>query len=383
MKHFLIVTALIGVLSSHLFAKSDEVDYVGLAALMLSDGHVERADEALRMVDLNGSDVDLPRFYMLRGLVNTKKDLLADANTDFRQSIALNEDKNASKPLYLFIAQNDFRLKDYKGCIEALDTVPDLMAQNPKLFGLKAECYWRENDQDRALAVLRDANRRFPDYWDAYKQRFYYLVSLQLFQAALEDAQVYLQNAAPDETIMLNFINALRRSGQTDKAIALAEEANVRYPASAKVTVMLAHLYLDKDMVRAASELFNEASIEDGKFTGESAEMYRRARDYVMALLKNTQMLDTKEKYKQRVAIFLEYGDYERIIAARPAMERSGLTDDESMRYALAYAYYMEGEFDKTEAQLQTLTKPDLFQKAVELRKKMEKCKNNIWECQQ
>lgn len=383
MKHLLIVMALIGVLSSQALAKSDEVDYVGLAALMLSDGHVERADEALNLVDLNASDVDLPRFYMLRGLVNTKKDFYAEANENFRRSIALNEDKNASRPLYLYIAQNDFKLSDYRGCIEALDTVPDLTAQNPKLFGLKAECYWRENDKDSALAVLREVNGRFPAYWDAYKQRFYYLVSLQLFQAALDDAKVYLKNAAPDETIMLNFINALRRSGQTDKAIVLAEEANVRYPASAKVTVMLAHLYLDKEMLRAASELFNEASIEDGKFTGESAEMYRRARDYVMALLKNTQMLDTKEKYKQRVAIFLEYGDYERIIATRRAMERSALMEDESMRYALAYAYYMEGEFDRTEALLQTLTKPDLFQKAVELRKKMEKCKNNIWECQQ
>ena len=383
MKHFLIVMALIGVLSSQACAQSDEVDYVGLAALMLSDGHVERADEALKMVDLNSSDIDLPRFYMLRGLVKTKKSDYGEANADFRQSIALNEDKNATRPLYLFIAQNDFKLQDYKGCIEALDSVPELMAENPKLFGLKAECYWRENDKDRALAVLREVNGLFPEYWDAYKQRFYYLVSLQLFQAALEDAQVYLNNAKPDETIMLNFINALRRSGQTDKAIVLAEEANVRYPASAKVTVMLAHLYLDKEMTRAAAELFNEASIEDGKFTGESAEMYRRARDYVMALLKNTEMLDTKEKYKQRVAIFLEYGDYERIIAARPAMERSGLMEDENMRYALAYSYYMEGEFDKTEALLQTLTKPDLFQKAVELRKKMDKCKNNIWECQQ
>jgi hypothetical protein len=145
---------------------------------------------------------------------------------------------------------------------------------------------------------------------------------------------------------------------------------------------MLAHLYLDREMILTAAELFNEASIEDGKYTGESAEMYRRARDYVMALLKNTQMLETKEKYKQRVAIFLEYGDYERIIATRPAMERSGLMQEEAMRYALAYAYYMEGEFEQTEALLQTLTKPDLFQKGVELRSKMEKCKTNIWECQ-
>lgn len=382
MKTILIVLAMIGVLSTQAFAKSDEVDYVELAALMLSDGHVERANDALNMVDINDTEVDFPRYYMLKGLVFTKKSFYKEANENFYKSIELNPDANATKPLYLYIAQNSFKLKDYKGCIAALDKVPDLMAKNPKLFGLKAECYWRENDKDAAFAVLREANTRFPEYWDAYKQRFYYLVSLNLYQAALDDAQVYLKNAKANETIMINFINALRQSGQTDKAIELAEEANLRYPKSAKVTVMLAHLYLDKDMITAAAELFDEASIEDGKYTKESAEMYRRARDYVMALVKNTQMLDTKEKYKQRIAIFLEYGDFERIIATRKAMERSGLMEDENMRYALAYAYYMEGEFDETEALLQTLTKPDLFKKAIELRAKMEKCKTNIWECQ-
>ncbi|WP_345987404.1 hypothetical protein WCX18_09790 [Sulfurimonas sp. HSL1-2] len=383
MKQILIVMALVGALSVSLAAKTDDVDYVELGAMMLRDGHVERASDALNMVDLNDTETDLPRYYMLKGLVETKQSLYKEANADFYKSIELNEDTNASKPLYLYIAQNSFKLKEYKGCIAALDKVPDLMAQNPKLFGLKAECYWREGDQDAAMAVLRDVNNRFPEYWDAYKQRFYYLVSLGLYQAALEDAQVYLKNAQANETILINFINALRQSGQTDKAIELGETANLRYPSSAKVTVMLAHLYLDKEMIGAAAELFNEASIEDGKYTNESAEMYRRARDYVMALLKNTQMLDTKEKYKQRIAIFLEYGDFERIIATRQAMARSGLMDEESMRYALAYAYYMEGEFEQTEALLETLTQPDLFSKAVELRKKMEKCKNNIWECQQ
>jgi len=383
MKQILIVMALVGALSVSLAAKTDDVDYVELGAMMLRDGHVERAGDALNMVDINDTETDLPRYYMLKGLVETKQSLYKEANADFYKSIELNEDTNASKPLYLYIAQNSFKLKEYKGCIAALDKVPDLMAQNPKLFGLKAECYWREGDKDTAMAVLRDVNSRFPEYWDAYKQRFYYLVSLGLYQAALEDAQVYLANAKANETILINFINALRQSGQTDKAIELAETANLRYPSSAKVTVMLAHLYLDKEMIGAAAELFNEASIEDGKYTNESAEMYRRARDYVMALLKNTQMLDTKEKYKQRIAIFLEYGDYERIIVTRQAMARSGLMEEESMRYALAYAYYMEGEFEQTEALLETLTQPDLFSKAVELRKKMEKCKNNIWECQQ
>lgn len=121
MKHILFVLALIGVLCVQAFGKSDEVDYTELAALMLRDGHVERADDALNLVDLNSSDVDLPRFYMLRGLVYTKQSFYKEANDNFYRSIELNADANASKPLYLYIAQNSYKLKAYKGCIEALE----------------------------------------------------------------------------------------------------------------------------------------------------------------------------------------------------------------------------------------------------------------------
>lgn len=362
--------------------KSDDVDFVSLAALMLRDGHIARAADALNQVDLNASGTDLPRFYMLKGLVLTKQSIYGEANENFERSIALNEDKESARPLYLYIAQNSFKLKAYAACIAALEKVPELMAKNPQLFGLKAECLWRQERRDDALALLRELNGKFPDYWDAYKQRFYYLVSLQLYQPALEDARIYMRNAEPNEAITLSFINALRRSGQTDEAIRLAEAANLRYAPGAKVTVLLAHLYLDKGMVQAAADLFDTASVRDGAYTKEAAEMLRRAREFTRALYKNAQLLDTKEKYKQRVAIFLEHGAFERIVAARAAMERSGLLEDESMRYALAYAYYMNGDYEACETLLKSLTRPDLFKKATELRKNMEKCKNNLWECQ-
>ncbi len=381
MKYFVTLIMLLGLLSAA--AKNDDIDYLQLAALMLRDGHVARAADALHNVDTNASDLDKGRYFMLKGLVETKQGDYRTANEDFYRCIDASEDANATKPLYLYIAQNSFRLKDYAGCIEALEHVPQMTRENPKLLSLEAECYWRENDHEKALALLRTLNRLHPKYYDAYKQRFYYLVSLHLYQAALDDAKTYLKNAKANETILLNFINALRRSGQTDKAIALAEKAHLRYPNSVKITVMLAHLYLDKEMVVAAAGLFDEASLQDRKFTKESAEMYRRARDFVMALYKNTQMLDTKEKYRQRLAIFLEYGDYERVIAARDALRRSGLMKEEPIRYALAYAYYMEGDFDRAEALLKTLSKPDLFKKAIELRKKMDACRHNVWECEQ
>ena len=110
--------------------------------------------------------------------------------------------------------------------------------------------------------------------------------------------------------------------------------------------------------------------------------MLRRAREFTLSLYKNAQLTDTKEKYKQRIAIYLEFGAYERVVVTASALKRSGLLEDENIHYALAYAYYKTSNFEKSERELQALSRPDLFEKATELRKNMEKCKNNIWECE-
>jgi hypothetical protein len=60
---------------------------------------------------------------------------------------------------------------------------------------------------------------------------------------------------------------------------------------------------------------------------------------------------------------------------------RTGLMDEEDIRYALAYAIFKSGDFDKAEAHLQTLTRPDLFRKAAELRRAIQDCSEDQWKC--
>jgi hypothetical protein len=62
-------------------------------------------------------------------------------------------------------------------------------------------------------------------------------------------------------------------------------------------------------------------------------------------------------------------------------LTRLGLLDDEDIRYALAYAYFKNGDFESTERQLQQLTRPDLFRKAAELRSAMQDCAEDRWQC--
>lgn len=358
--------------------KQDDIDHVAVAALLLRDGHIARANDELNQVNLEDEKLDKIRFYTLRGLVASKMGDYARSNEYFNQSIT---EGQQDKVVYLYIAQNSYKLKDFEGTLKALEHAGNLIDDKPSMFGLKAECFWQLKRADDALATLRDANERFPAEYQFYRQRFGYLVQLELYQSALEDANVYLANAKPDEKTSLAFIAALREGGAVDKATILAEQVNLRFPASAEVTVLLAHLYIDQNMILAAAELFDQASIEDGVYTKEAAEMMRRNKKFVRSLFKNAQLLDQEEKLKQRIAIYLEYAQYERIVASRSALERSGLIEDENIRYALAYSYYMSSDFERCEEQLKMLTRPDLFQKATELRKNMEKCRTDIWEC--
>ncbi len=360
-------------------SKNDEVDHIALAALLLKDGHYTRADETLAQVDLNDKEIDLIRYYTLRGLISTKQGRHAVANEQFRKAITSGQEE---KSIHLYIAQNAFKLKEYTECLSALLSAGELAQQKPQLFALKAEAHWRLGQKDEALATLTLAQEHFKEYWGFYKQRFNYFVTLELYQSALEDAGIYLANAPADAKTTLSFIVALRKSGATDKAILLAEEANARHYDNAEITAVLAHLYLDKSMVQAAADLFVQAAIEERSYTKEAAEMLRRAHEFIQALYMNSQMLDTQEKLKQRIAIFLEFGAFERIVAAETALKRSGVLENEDMRYALAYAYYVNGDYMACETHLKMLTRPDLFQKATELRKNMEKCQNNHWECE-
>jgi len=380
MKTFLILCLC---LSMHLSAaeskkNSDEIDHVALAALMLKDGHLLRANEELNQVDLEDESIDKILYFTLKGIVATQQKKYAQANKFFKDAIALGQEDMS---IYLYIAQNSFKLKAYQNTLNAIDKAGDIVNDKPSIFALKAECYWRLKNVNAAFEVLHNVTNRFVDNYNFYKQRFNYLITLELYQSALDDANIYLKHAKPNEKTSISFVVALRKSGATDKAILLAEQVNIRFIKSAQATVLLAHLYLDKEMLQAAANLFNEASIEDSRYTKEAAEMMRRAHKLIQALYKNAQILDQKEKLKQRIAIYIEYGGYERIVVSERALKRSGLIEDENIRYALAYAFYMTAEYDKSEAQLKQLTRPDLFKMATELRKNMEKCRNNHWEC--
>ncbi|MEA3522511.1 MAG: hypothetical protein U9R50_06020, partial [Campylobacterota bacterium] len=266
--------------------------------------------------------------------------------------------------------------------IQALNDAGELASSKANLVAFRAEAYWKLKQYESALGTLERGYQRFNSDASFMKQKFFYLVQLSLFQEALEASKIYLgSGVSVDSQTYLAFATTLRNSGEVEKAILMLEEGRLKFKSEPKLTVLLAHLYVDQGKLFTAANLFENASYYDRDFTKESSELYRRSKAFVHALYLNSQVLNQEEKLKQRLAIYVEFGEYTRAIAMHPSLERSNLLENEDIRYALAYTYYMNAQYDESEVLLKTLTKPDLFSKGITLRNNMEKCRANRWDC--
>jgi len=381
MKKIILLPILLSLMLTMLEAKSksDEIDHVALAALLLRDGQIQKASDELSSVNLEDKSIDLARFYTLKALVASKQGLYKQSNENFLESMKYGQ---AEKAIFLYMAQNSLKMDEYKEALGYLDAAGELAFEKPSLFSIRAELHWKLGEKEKSYKVLESALQKFKNEHTLLKQRFFYSISLELYQSALDDAHLYLENAKLDEEGALVFVNAFKKANQLDDAIILAEELLLQFDSSAKLTALLAYLYIDKGMLQSAADLFSKASLKDSVYTKESAELYRRAKNFVLSLYKNSQLLDTKEKLKQRIAIYLEYNEFEKIVASHNALKRSGLLEDENIRYALAYSYYMVKEFDSCEEELKKLNSSEFFVKATALRKNIQKCKTDGWECE-
>ncbi len=358
--------------------KEEKVDFLSLAALLMRDGYYDRAEQALSEVDTNDTKVDMARFYTLHGLLSTKLSRFEESITYFYKAIAQGQE---DKTLYIYIAQSHFSLKEYAKAIEALDTAGEIAKTKAGLFGLKAQCYFELEQAQNAIDVLREGMARFDEDSTLYRQTFFYLAHWGLFQEAMPYAQGYIAREK-NAKAYIAIASLLKKAKQRALAIGLMEEAKLAYPKDADAMVMLAHLYIDEGKLHAAADLFDQASIYESKYIKEAGELYRRAKALYRALYFNAQILDQKEKLQQRLAILLEFGDYEIAAAMEQSLGRVGLIENEDIRYALAFTLFQTGEYGACESHLAQLTRSDLFRKAIELRKSIQKCQETPWECE-
>jgi len=361
-----------------LAAKKDEVNYLDLAALMLRDGNLDRAVLVLDQVTLDDENLDLKRYYTLRGMAHLRRNEMELAAMALEMAVATG---GAESVVYVYLAQVYFQLERYRDVLLTLDQAGPELEKVASIYHLRAQCYWLLQEPDYALATLDLAYQLFPQESGFLRRKVFFLIELGLYREAAEQGRIYLQQSAGKREDYVALGNAMRAGGELDEAIILLEQARLMYPGDVDVNKVLAHAYLDQGQLNTAAALIYEASLLDPSLTGEASELYRRAGRPHRALMLNGQISDQKVKFRQRLALLLELERYEQAAAMDDDLRRTGLMEDEDIRYALAYAVFKSGDFDTAELHLQKLTRPDLFRKAAELRRAMQDCSEDRWQC--
>lgn len=207
----------------------------------------------------------------------------------------------------------------------------------------------------------------------------FYFVELGLYQEAIRLGREYLQRSKASAADYVAFGNALRLSREYQEALNILEIARLQFPHDEMVAKLLAHTYLDQGKLNSAAFILEQAALLNPVLQAEVTEIYRRAGRFHKALTLNESIADQKVKLKQRLSILLALRQFER--AANMESSLSGCWKIRMcvMRWLLCCS--PAAVFPEANKHLDHLKNAELFRKGTELRRLMEICKTEPWQC--
>ncbi len=353
----ILTCALVAMLRPAVAEEPQDVEPVELAALLVSDGHWDRAERVLADVNEKDRSLDRARFYTLRGLVRMHGGLYAQAIADFRQAL---QEKGVDPLVHLQLAQALLQTQDPQGAVDAIAASGDAG---------RALAAPRE-----AWAALADGEARFPAELDFGRQKIALLISLGLYQEAVTQGRAWLALQPTDRGAWLGLAESLRNAGEAREAIELLEQARMRFPDSVDVSTLLGRLYLQSGHPAIAADILGVAAELKPALFAAAAEAARQADKLDRALYFNGRVPDPVEKARQRLGLYLEKSDWARALALEERLDRLSLSKDDGVRYAMAYSAYQLGDVDRAERHLQGIADPKVFREATALREAMSAC---------
>lgn len=348
--------------------EESDIDYLGIAAVMIRDGNFTRAENALDNVDPADEEVDTARYFTLRGLLNLRRGENEAAIEDFRRA---REGGQEDQTLLIYLAQAQFGADRYEAALESIDAVRGIN-QYPDLISLRAETLWQLGRTGAAYEEISSLIDLFPSRNQYLRQRINYLIELGLTQEAADQSRQFVRNAGGDPSAYVTIGEALRRGGQVDSAIGVLEMGVLEFPENSQIKLALAQAYLDKGYTRSAGGLVEQAAARDFELYHEAAEIFRRAGELRRALYLNSQVPDEERKTRQRFNLLLALERYEQAVALEPRLERIGALQDDSVRYAIAYAHFQVGRYDEAAAHTNQISSQEYFGRATQLRQAIE-----------
>jgi len=346
-------------------------DPLDLPALLLSDGHLDRAEAALAALDPADPAVDPGRYHRLRGLLRLQRGDAAGALADLEAALAAGP---ADAALSLSLARAAVAADQPARAIAALDAAGEPVEALPSTPRVRALALQRMGRPADALAALEAGAARFPAERGLRQQQVELLAGLNLHQEALSRAQSLAAEPGGDLAELRTLAELLRRAGAPGEAAVLLEGALLRAPLDPELRARAAACQLDLGRPGAAARLLEPLALHDPAWADEVAELHRKAGATATALRWSARVPEPTPRLRQRFGLLIEQGDIERAAALAPRLEAAGLLREDSVRYGLAWAWAGLGEAARAEALLGGISDPAVFAQATALRAQLQRC---------
>ena len=356
----------------------DEVDELALVSVLIRDRHFDRAIQLLEQIDPNAEGLDRALYYLYLGLSQLSLSNVTGAHAAFLKSV---QHGQTDLMVYVFLAQTAFKLEKYEDTVAYVEKSKGAGSSIAATHMLKANAYWKLKDYHGAWKALQEGMAHFPDNAEMKRASVLVLVEAGLFTRAVEEGRQYLSTnqVTPNDYTIVS--EALMNGGALEESILILEAARLRFPSTEELTVQLARAYMKNGNELISARLFEHAAMTDEKFAADAAELYRRNGQLYNAMRMNERIVDQLQKIRQRMGILLEMSRFEEAAGLAPRLFRLGLLAEPPVRYGLAYAQFKNGDLKEAEETLSGITDEFYFNKAMELRLAIERCRADGWQC--
>lgn len=361
----------LGFLSVNIQAQ-DDVDPLQLASLLIKNKNYARAAGVLGQIK-DPHEVIPEKYWLLKGLLELKQKRFSPALAAFT---AAEKEGARGTQLYLGFAQAFLGLKKFKEGIEVLNSKKGILRSEVLYYQLLASLSFESGASESGWNALQRGIVKFPQSLPLIKQKWFYLVEHGLIEVSYEVAKTMADRYKLSALDMARMGQKYRKLGDQDKAIALGEMARLKDPKDEEIIKDLARSYVKKENVTAAAQLFTTLAEHHPKYLVEASQLWRQVGYPVYAERLALEIRNPVEKIKQNLTLALLNEDFNRMTTLGEQAVRTPLKDDQDIRYALAYANFMMGDYSKASDHLKLIQRGDLFKKAIALKEAMDSCES-------
>lgn len=223
------VYLLVLIIATFVEAKQEDVaqvDHLSLASMMVYDGKFDKAKVALEEAKKYDADLDLSKYYTIKGVIAMRQEKHNDAIGYLKQAVNATKSKVYLAPkeaklqrkhlfsigsdtkkkdlkvhkvtfdaekirkeqlvkLYRYLSQESYKVKAYLLTIKYLDLQGEEGRDQASEYMLRADCYWRSAHKDKAVEILTKGAKYFPKDQSLLKQKFYYFADLDCIKKRL------------------------------------------------------------------------------------------------------------------------------------------------------------------------------------------------------